>query len=445
MLRPAVSHHPCKYNIIQSLQLDSLHSKLSHLHIYHIKSHMNPMRRLTKRQAFCQEYSIGIQQRKTPLINQLKFSSTIQSQRRNLHAPKSGPSNTVANTLWRYGRVYVPGRDRMVPAMACTQGKWWPADDGECGYFVYSDHEYIYALLTDAACTMVYACTPEGEKGNQIMNLNLERFSQMFESSFLARKEQAVDFSLYRLNKVMMDPRQPNYAYQDPYTEVIDISCSNRDQTGPYWNNQEMKSLLSHKVAISHNITRTADSSQPRLNNFYQPCQRRCSSFGFRVRHVDDTPEKECRQRVTPGEEIPNRQVKKSSSFISSMVGKNPESDLNKGRAGLASRANGEQRKTPGTRATLVDLQAKSILSSGFQSLKIIKEDLPATTALPQSAVQQTQRPAASNPSRILPLPPTSGQSGQSPAQSPTVTRSGQYGQPPAQSQTVTQKPRLAR
>eukprot|EP00063_Salmo_salar_P012557 XP_013987392.1 PREDICTED: uncharacterized protein LOC106565090 isoform X16 [Salmo salar] len=370
------------------------------------------------------------------------------------------------------------------------QGMWWPADDGDCGYFVYTDHEYIYALLTDAGGTMVYACAPEGEslgtgpdnfpsawlqnemvtvcgfkvplynedellwlpgqdqgdpkllnapldlsaayrKGNQIMNLNLERFSQMFESSFLAQKEQAVDFSLYRLNKVRMDPRQPNHAYHNPYMEVIDLSCSNRDQKGPYWNNQQMKELLSQKVAVSHNATPTIDSSQQRLNNCYQPRQRRRSSFGVRVRHVDDTPEEEWRQRVTPGEEIPNRQVKKFSSFISSMVGKTAESDLNKGRAGLASRVNGEQHKPPGTEATPVDQQAKSILSSGFQSLKskIIKEDPPATTTPAQSAVQQTERPAASTSSRILPTPPASGQ----------------YGQPPAQPQTVTQKPRLAR
>uniref|UniRef100_A0A8C7GZE2 Unc-13 homolog B n=1 Tax=Oncorhynchus kisutch TaxID=8019 RepID=A0A8C7GZE2_ONCKI len=213
------------------------------------------------------------------------------------------------------------------------QGMWWPADDGDCGYFVYTDHEYIYALLTDAGGTMVYACAPEGEslgtgpdnfpsawlhnemvtvcgfkvplynedellwlpgqdqgvpkllnapldlsaayrKGNQIMNLNLERFSQMFESSFLAQKEQAVDFSLYRLNKVRMDPRQPNHAYQNPYMGVIDLSCSNRDQKGPYWNNQQMKELLSQKVAVSHNATPTTDSSQQRLNNCYQPRQR---------------------------------------------------------------------------------------------------------------------------------------------------------------------------
>ncbi|GAA6072039.1 uncharacterized protein LOC124393515, partial [Tachysurus ichikawai] len=43
------------------------------------------------------------------------------------------------------------------------QGMWWPADDGDCGYFVYTDHEYIYALLTDGSGQYVYVCTPEDE------------------------------------------------------------------------------------------------------------------------------------------------------------------------------------------------------------------------------------------------------------------------------------------
>ncbi|CAL8341485.1 unnamed protein product [Arctogadus glacialis] len=43
------------------------------------------------------------------------------------------------------------------------QGMWWPAEEGDCGYFVYTDHEYIYTLLTDAAGEFVYACAPEGK------------------------------------------------------------------------------------------------------------------------------------------------------------------------------------------------------------------------------------------------------------------------------------------
>uniref|UniRef100_A0A6Q2YGP2 Unc-13 homolog B n=1 Tax=Esox lucius TaxID=8010 RepID=A0A6Q2YGP2_ESOLU len=382
------------------------------------------------------------------------------------------------------------------------QGMWWPSDDGDCGYFVYTDHEYIYALLTDAAGTMVYAFSPEGEslgtgpdafpsawlhnemvtvcgfkvplynedellwlpgqdqgdlqlvnaplnlsaaysKGNQIMNLNLERFSQMFENSFHAQKEQPVDFSLYRLNKVSMDQRQPNYAYQDPYSEIMDLSCSNRDQKGPYWNNQEMKALLSQKVAISHTATATTDSFNQLLNNCYRPRQRRRSSAGVIVRHVDDTPEEEWRQRVTPGEEIPNRQVKKISSFLSSMVGKT-EPDV---KTGKSFHANSEQQKTSGTGVSPVDQQAKGVLSSGFHSLKskIIKENPPAATNFSKIENQQSQRPATSTSSRILPKPPTSGQYGPPTIPSPTVTQSGQYGQPPEQPMKVTPKPRLAR
>uniref|UniRef100_A0A4W6C605 Unc-13 homolog B n=1 Tax=Lates calcarifer TaxID=8187 RepID=A0A4W6C605_LATCA len=212
------------------------------------------------------------------------------------------------------------------------QGMWWPADDGDCGYFVYTDHEYIYALLTDTAGEYVYACAPEGEswedaqkldsfpsawlhnemvlvcgfkiplynedellwlpgqdhsdsqllnapldlsaayrKGNQIMNLNLEQFSQMFENSFLSRGQPGVDFTSYRLNKVRMDPRHPSNVYQDQCKDVIDLSCHNKDHLGPYWNNQEIKSFFAQKVAVSLNSTPTANSNQQLLYNCYQP------------------------------------------------------------------------------------------------------------------------------------------------------------------------------
>ncbi|XP_062340311.1 mucin-2 isoform X1 [Osmerus eperlanus] len=364
------------------------------------------------------------------------------------------------------------------------QGMWWPADDGDCGYFVYTDHEYIYALLTDTAGEYVYACAPEGEscgngtqsdkfpsawlcnemvtvcgfkvplynedellwlpgdpqllnapldlsaayrKGNQIMNLNLERFSQMFENSFLAQREQPVNFSDYRLNKVRMDSGQPGYVYQDPYTEVMDLSCHNGNRAGPYWNNQELKALLAQKVAISLNSTPTTDPAQQRLYNCYQPRQHRRSSSGVKVKHVDDTSEEEWRKRVSPGEEQPNRQVKKISSFISSFVGKTSEADANEATAGFRSPVTSrDQGKSPAVE-TPVDQQAKGIFSSGFQSLKskIIKEDPPATTQ-PQTVTQQMNRPAAASP-RILPTPPT------------------QMREPIAQSQAASSKPRLAR
>lgn len=355
------------------------------------------------------------------------------------------------------------------------QGIWWAADDGDCGYFVYTDHQYIYALLTDAAGEYVYACVPEGEswgnaqnldtfpsawlqnemvlvcgfkipfynedellwlpgqdhtnyqllnapldlsaayrKGNQIMNLNLEQFSEMFENSFMSQGQQCKDFTSYRLNKVRMDPRQSSYVYEDQCKDVIDLSCHSKDHIGPYWNNQETKTFLAQKVAVSRNSTPTANSNQHILYSCYQPSQRRRSSTGLTVKHVDDVSEEEWRKRVFLGEQQPNRQVKTISSLISSFVGKTSQVELNK--------------TSTSSSYEVPDKHPKNILSSSFQSLKskIIKEESNVVVIQPES-VKEMQRSHTAQ-GRILPTVPTAVQ----------VTH------PSAQLHTTPQKPRLS-
>uniref|UniRef100_A0A669E8J4 Unc-13 homolog B n=1 Tax=Oreochromis niloticus TaxID=8128 RepID=A0A669E8J4_ORENI len=359
------------------------------------------------------------------------------------------------------------------------QGMWWPAEDGDCGYFVYTDHEYIYALLTDAAGEYVYACAPEDEswgnaqqlesfpsawlknemvlvcgfkiplynedellwlpgqdhrdsqllnapldlsaayrKGNEIMNLNLEQFSQMFENSFLSQGQPGVDFSSYTLNKVKMDPGQPSYVYQDYCNDIIDLSCHNRDHIGPYWNNQEVKTFLAQKVSVSLNSTPTANSNQHLLYNCYQPSQRRRSSTAVTIKHVDDVSEEEWRKRVSPGEQQPNRQVKKISSLITSFVSKTSQVELNS-----SSKSTCEQ---------ATDKQSKSILSSGFQSLKskIIREESTAIVTQTESFKQQIETPVTKQ-GRILPTVPTA----------PQVTHPATH----STNSHATQKPKLSR
>lgn len=356
------------------------------------------------------------------------------------------------------------------------QGMWWPAEDGDCGYFVYTDHEYIYALLTDAEGEYVYACAPEGEpigdtqigglpsawlhnemvcvcgfkiplynedellwlpgqescdsqllnapldlsaaykKGNQIMNLNLEQFSQMFENSFLSQGQHCLDFGSYTLNKIRMDPRHQNYVFEEQCKGVIDLSCHNRDRIGPNWNNHEVKSLLAQKVAVSLNSTpTTTHQNHQLLHGCYQPSQRRRSSTAVTVKHVDDVLEEEWRQRVAPGEGQPNRQVKKISDLISSVVGKPTPSELSK------------THTSPGDQVP--DKNSKNILSAGFQSLKskIIKDEPSAVVSQSQSAKQEQKPPAKQT--RILPTIPTAA-----PVSSPII-----------QSHTTSQKPRLSR
>lgn len=356
------------------------------------------------------------------------------------------------------------------------QGMWWAADDGDCGYFVYTDHEYIYALLTDAAGEYVYACVPEGEswgnasnldtfpsawlhnemvlvcgfkiplynedellwlpgqdhtnyqllnapldlsaayrKGNQIMNLNLEQFSEMFENSFMSQGQQCVDFTSYKLNKVRMDGRQSSYVYEDQCKDVIDLSCHNKDHIGPYWNNQETKTFLAQKVAVSLNSTPTANSNQHILYSCYQPNQRRRSSTGITVKHVDDVSEEEWRKRVFPGEQQPNRQVKAISSLISSFVGKTSQVELNK--------------TSTCSSFEVSDKRPNNIISSSFQTLKskIIKEESVVVVSQPESGKDMQRSHTAQG--RVLPTVPT------------TV----QATHPSAQLHTTQQKPRLSR
>ncbi|XP_028830778.1 uncharacterized protein unc13bb isoform X6 [Denticeps clupeoides] len=348
------------------------------------------------------------------------------------------------------------------------QGMWWPADDGDYGYFVYSDHEYIYALLTNGSGQYVYACTPDGEsmdchsdgypsawlfnemvtvcgfkiplynedeliwcpgedgqllnvpldlsaayrKGNQIMNLNLERFSQMFESSFASQNEAPVHFSSYRLNKVRMDGPQ----YEDPLLQAMDLTSHNQSCLAF---NEGMKELLSQKVSVSLASASTTNASPIGLYGCYKPRERHLSSSRVRVKHVDDTPEEEWRKHVSPGEEQPNRSVKKISSFISSIVGKRPESESNKDISSL--RSPPDYRKDPA-----VDQQGKNILSTGLQNLKsrIIKEESGT-----HSVSNQESKPVSA--SRILPTPPLSqGGSAVTASQKPRLSRQSTMSQP---------------
>lgn len=336
------------------------------------------------------------------------------------------------------------------------QGMWWPADDGDCGYFVYTDYEYIYALLTDGSGQYVYACTPDGEiwgnghpsgsypnawlqdemvivcgfkmplynedelfwlpgdqpgaqllngpldlsmayrKGNEIMNLNFERFSQMFENSYFGQRQPNLNASSYRLNKVRMDPRQ--HVPQDPSLQAVDLSSYSNNH-GPSFT-EGVKELLSQKVPTSlGSIPTTNSTGSP---GCYKPRERRRSPSIVKVKHVDDTTEEEWRKHVAPGEEQPNRSVKKISSLLSSIVGKSPESET----APAAGREN------------------KGLFSTGFQSLKsrIIKDDSPTG---PQSVNNRAQPPSTT--SRILPTPPST------------------QAYTPPQTLPASQKPRLAR
>ncbi|GCB74252.1 hypothetical protein scyTo_0003340, partial [Scyliorhinus torazame] len=44
------------------------------------------------------------------------------------------------------------------------QGVWWPSDEAEYGYYIYSDNQYIYSLLTDGSGQYVYVWMPDTDE-----------------------------------------------------------------------------------------------------------------------------------------------------------------------------------------------------------------------------------------------------------------------------------------
>uniref|UniRef100_A0A8C8B5L2 Unc-13 homolog B n=1 Tax=Otus sunia TaxID=257818 RepID=A0A8C8B5L2_9STRI len=179
--------------------------------------------------------------------------------------------------------------------MMLEQGIWWPSEDGDCGYYMYSDSQYVYSLLTDPTGQYVYVCAPETysyldcwdynfqmdsiprtvledstiavcgfkvplssedelfwfaeeeslddyttnkpldlsvalQRSNQLMNMNLETFSQMFEESIYYQREQPLDFSGYKLQKLKVDFRPEkealNYSEESPLT--LDLRIHSR-------------------------------------------------------------------------------------------------------------------------------------------------------------------------------------------------------------------------
>lgn len=234
------------------------------------------------------------------------------------------------------------------------QGMWWPAEAGDCGYYVYTDEDYIYSLLTDRAGSHLYACaapefvqtlqnitenianivkqkerdkvtlygfkiplctedkglndstiprlqqnkpvlsdTPTDltsalRKGEKIMNMNLERFSQMFEESMSSQAEQPVDFSVYKLQKIKVESVHNTNSCEEKPMEAADFTLVSLKGAhgGPYWKNKGVEDVFMTSPAPPSRCSSTPISPN------------RCHSIPeIRIAHVDDTPADKPRQR----------------------------------------------------------------------------------------------------------------------------------------------------
>ncbi|MBN3324157.1 UN13B protein, partial [Atractosteus spatula] len=337
------------------------------------------------------------------------------------------------------------------------QGMWWPSEDGDYGYFIYTDGEFIYSLLTDGAGQNVYVCTPEeqawgygqyadilpsvwlenemvavcgfkvplfnedelfwfpaeeqGEaelvsapldlsvayrKGNQIMNMNLEIFSQMFEDSMYWQREEPLDFSTYRLQKVRVDlthQHQPGYMYEEPQREAFDLTV----RKGPEAKKKDgFKELFAQKVSVSLSSTSTSESSSSGLFGLFRTHSKQPEPSEIKDQYVDKKP-------VTEDQSQPIQKISSFLSALGDLVGKAHDSESSKTTTDLVTVA-------ATSVSVILDQQPRNVLSTGFHSLKskIIKEETLAATSVAQQVNNQVPKPTSVT-SRTLPTPPTTG------------------------------------
>lgn len=317
------------------------------------------------------------------------------------------------------------------------QGLWWPAEAGDCGYYVYTDEDYIYSLLTDKAGKHLYACaTPEDvqalgniteniakilkqkerdkvtlcgfkipfytenegfwiqgdqqnglvlsdapvnltsalKKGEKIMNMNLESFSQMFQESLSSQAEQPVDFSVYKLKKINVESLQNTHDHQEEPIEAADMTLKSLKggHGGPYWKNQ----------AIA-DVNTTSSAHSPRYR----------STQIFPNRH-SQIPE----IRIAPAEDVlaePPRQ--KSSSIVSAAgeaVKRPSKTDTSK---------TGIQSSTPATSPPVSNkVSETSRILSGSPSAQKIPGPVHSGRKLPTPPAVSTGVSSAASPSQAV-------------------------------------------
>ncbi|XP_029859465.1 protein unc-13 homolog B isoform X10 [Aquila chrysaetos chrysaetos] len=259
--------------------------------------------------------------------------------------------------------------------MMLEQGIWWPSEDGDCGYYMYSDSQYVYSLLTDPTGQYVYVCAPETysypdcwdynfqvdsipravledntiavcgfkvplgsedelfwfaeeeslgdyttnkpldlsvalQRSDQLMHMNLETFSQMFEESIYYQREQPLDFSGYKLQKLKVDFR-PEKETQN-YSEEPPLTLDLRTHSRAAFNKSLSKEVHTKEVDKAVPVTTTGSGSS--------------GFFGFHL--FQSTPKAEetaaSTERVTEAkktEEDKKTPVNKVSSLFSALGG----------------------------------------------------------------------------------------------------------------------------
>ncbi|KAJ8285527.1 hypothetical protein GJAV_G00027850 [Gymnothorax javanicus] len=262
------------------------------------------------------------------------------------------------------------------------QGMWWPAEAGDCGYYVYTDEQHICSLLTDRAGKHVYAYTLQEEaqkyrqyssvvenalkqkekvtlcgfkiplynedeqlwtpgqnqgdsqppnspvdlsaafeKGDKIMNMSLDRFSKMFEESVLAQKEQPVDFTMYKLKKVKMGMEQlhqPNAVICEPAVAAADLTVQVKRKHGGPYWQNER---------LKEPLSQTVSVSLSYAATTYmtpEPHKQNCLPERqplipkIRVEHADESSSEQKKKSVAKEEQM-GEPIQRISAFLSTV------------------------------------------------------------------------------------------------------------------------------
>ncbi len=361
------------------------------------------------------------------------------------------------------------------------QGMWWPAEAGDCGYYVYMDEEYIYTLLTDRAGKHLYACaTPEEsrvleqitenissflhkkdkpkmtlcgfkiplfnedevlwmpgkehcdsqllnapvdfssalQKGNRIMNMNLERFSQMFQDSINAQTEQPVDFSVYKLEKVQMGSQEPSIISTEEQPQAADLSrkATNACHGGPYWINQGMKNFFPevsvHRVSSPVTFTSSVGYRE-------HPSTIKPSIPEIQIRYVDDKPVDQKTQSKETTLTTTAPQTAKGTALAGSTITSQPQATSRK----PSDLLNGNGTPPTATRKLPV-APTNSTKQDGFtpQSVTITPRLLPTPPTSEQVTTSIFSKPSAASQKHKL-----ARQSSQSTSTSPSSEKASSF------------------
>lgn len=290
------------------------------------------------------------------------------------------------------------------------EGMWWPDEAGDCGYYVYTHEGYICSLLTDGAGKHLYAALtknsdrmtpglcqkekitlcgfkiplynddeflwfPEHQRdlqfsstpmdltaafktGDQIMNMNLKHFSQMFEESVVAQKEKPIDFSMYKLHKMKIESTAVHLATNlEPCVEAADLTIKKRRESyrGSFWKHQEIKDSCTIARSTTFDLT-----GQYYLSQHHNPIPE------IRITQADEKPsvtmcseQKECQIIQKPHPTFSGHFVVKASDsnfFSSKPVATKVDVSVSKQLPDLATHL----KKLPGTHLSPKDLSGTS-------------------------------------------------------------------------------------